>query len=159
VLVEREIEEWREVPGWPEYEISNKARGRRKSTLRILKPQYRNKGPRYGYFNLSSNGVLKAKYIHRLVAMAFIPNPNNLPLVLHGVKGVSDNTVTNLRWGTNSDNMRDRVRDGTCLESSKSHCPRGHEYTPDNIYWNNAEHTHRKCKICHNERRKKKENN
>lgn len=45
--------------------------------------------------------------VHRLVAEAFIPNPNNLPLVLHGILGKSDNSVNNLRWGTHSENLKD----------------------------------------------------
>lgn len=51
--------------------------------------------------------------LHRLVAKAFIPNPNNYPFVLHK-KATSDggtNYVDNLYWGTQLDNMRDRKRE------------------------------------------------
>jgi hypothetical protein len=46
--------------------------------------------------------------VHRLVAEAFIPNPNNLPSVLHLDDNPSNNNVDNLRWGTHKDNMNDR---------------------------------------------------
>jgi hypothetical protein len=51
--------------------------------------------------------------VHRAVAEAFIPNPNNLPEVCHcnGVR--SDNKETNLRWGTRRDNFSDMVAHGT----------------------------------------------
>jgi len=46
--------------------------------------------------------------VHRLVAEAFIPNPNNLPIVLHLDDNPSNNNVDNLRWGTHMDNINDR---------------------------------------------------
>ena len=47
------------------------------------------------------------KKIHRLVAEAFLPNPEKCKLVLHGVLGKKVNSVENLRWGTYSDNRED----------------------------------------------------
>lgn len=153
------IEEWREVVNYPRYEVSNIGRVRRIASGRVLKTQYRAGGVRYGYVNLyyaSGKRSFRAIYVHRLVAEAFIPNPDNLPLVLHGIEGVLDNSVLNLRWGNNSDNMKDRIRDGTCVNSLKTHCPRNHEYSPDNTSWWRGS---RKCRTCSNARRRKKENN
>lgn len=150
--------EWAEVIGYPNYEVSETGTVRNKSTGQALKTQYRTKGPRYGYVNLyfsKGRGDFRAEYVHRLVAKAFIPNPKGLPLVLHGLNGVSDNSATNLRWGENSDNMKDRIRDGTCVNSLKTHCPRNHEYSPENTSWWRGS---RKCRTCSNERRRKKEN-
>lgn len=148
-------EEWRFVPGYEGlYEVSNL--GRVKSTRRgsLLAPEKTRAG--HLRVTFSKDSIQKRFLVHRLVAMVFIPNPLNLPLVLHGENGVLDNSAGNLRWGTNSDNMRDRVRDGTCLNSRKTHCPRGHEYTPDNIKWHTRKNRSpsRECRTCDIERQR-----
>ncbi|HCN5579784.1 TPA: HNH endonuclease [Escherichia coli] len=70
---------------------------------RWLKPVNHSDG--YLYVNLRDKGALKKHYIHRLVAAAFIDNPNSLPQVNHinGIK--SDNRVDNLEWVTGCQNM------------------------------------------------------
>lgn len=69
-----------------------------------LKPSLNHKG--YCMVNLQINGKGGLKSIHRLVAEAFIPNPENKPQVNHinGIK--SDNKVENLEWSTQSENQR-----------------------------------------------------
>lgn len=52
------------------------------------------------------------RLVSRLVAKAFIPNPNNLPLVRHMDDNPLNNHVGNLRWGTQKDNMQDCVAHG-----------------------------------------------
>ncbi len=70
---------------------------------RVLKPQTDKYGYRYLVFR--GDGVRRKYMIHRLVAQAFIPNPNNLPQVNH-INGIKhDNRVQNLEWVTDSENQ------------------------------------------------------
>lgn len=55
-----------------------------------------------------------------------------------------------LLWGSNSDNQLDSVRDGTHVWASKTHCPRGHAYTENNIYWRERPRR-RTCSTCKRE--------
>lgn len=50
--------------------------------------------------------------VHRLVALTFIPNPENKPCVCHANDNPSDNRVENLWWGTHKENMQDMIRKG-----------------------------------------------
>ena len=51
--------------------------------------------------------------LHRFVATCFVPNPHNHPNVLHITNDKMNCHASNLRWGTQKDNMQDRLRDGT----------------------------------------------
>jgi hypothetical protein len=109
------MEIWKEIPGFEGlYEASTY--GRIKSLSRIMYT------PAGGMFK-SKERMLKLcfndKYlqvclfkkvikVHRLVALTFIPNPNNYPLVMHLDDNPSNNHVDNLRWGTPKHNSEDR---------------------------------------------------
>lgn len=67
--------------------------------------KYNGKQP-YHYVGLCKNGKKKNCFIHRLVAQAFIPNPDNLPQVNHKDGNVHNNNVNNLEWVTNSENTK-----------------------------------------------------
>ena len=70
----------------------------------FLKPASHKNG--YLYVYLSKNNKLKKHYIHRLVAMAYIPNPENLPEVDHKDNNKTNNCVNNLQWLSHKDNTR-----------------------------------------------------
>ena len=101
----------------------------------------------WGYFDvhLYKNGNHKVFKVHRLVAQAFIPNPNNLPEVNHKDENKSHNYLNNLEWCTSKYNQNYGTRNERiskkckCIETNK-------------IY--NSTHKVRKfvrdfyCKIC-----------
>ena len=96
-------EVWKPIEGYEDkYLISNT--GKVKSLYRniILKPKTDKDG--YKEVSLHKNGKSKTKKIHRLVAYAFIPNPNNLPQVNHKNENKENNHVENLEWCTSEYN-------------------------------------------------------
>ena len=108
----------REVWCWIEgyeilYQVSNL--GRVCSYNGKMKTQSGTLGPksRYKYVTLYKNNVGTKLQVHRLVAKHFIPNPHNYPNVLHKKNDRANNKVTNLKWGTQKDNIGDAIREGT----------------------------------------------
>ena len=97
------IEEWKVIEGYNNnYSVSNKGNVKNNKTDKILKPRL----DRHGYYrlNLRLNRKKKTVMVHRLTALAFIPNPENKPHVDHINNINTDNNVNNLRWVTNSEN-------------------------------------------------------
>jgi hypothetical protein len=94
------------------YEISNLGKVKNLKTNRILKTQILKIG--YKSINLCKNSKLTTKYIHRLIATAFIPNLENKPEVNHinGIK--TDNQILNLEWTTHKENINHAYRIGLC---------------------------------------------
>lgn len=80
----------------------------------------------YGYFRviLYKDRKAIAKTIHRLVATAFLSNPDNLPQINHKDGNKENNHVSNLEWCTSSYNIRHAFRMGL----SKSHTPKGADH-------------------------------
>lgn len=62
----------------------------------------------FQYYALSLN--YPTKYVHRIVAQAFIPNPDNLPTVDHINGDTTDNRVENLQWLSHKDNINKRTQ-------------------------------------------------
>lgn len=153
-------ETWKPAVGWEEhYEVSD--HGRVRSVDRTIHYKdgrtYLYKGKsmkawkdRRGYFvvTLHSGGKKKNKFIHRLVAEAFIgPCPDGMEC-LHGDGNKTNNHADNLRWGTSSENNLDTVRHGRHVNARKTHCPADHELTPENTSnWAKRAGV-RKCLAC-----------
>lgn len=68
-----------------------------------VKKAYVNKANQYLYVDLHKNGKSHKRPIHRLVAVAFIPNPDNKPTVDHIDGNRQNNAISNLRWATFSE--------------------------------------------------------
>lgn len=100
-------EEWRPIQGFEQdYEVSSQGRIRshRKGFVQILKPIFEKWN---GYFTVSlfdADGRMHKAKIHRLVALAFIPNPHGYPCVNHKDENKTNNRADNLEWCTKAYN-------------------------------------------------------
>lgn len=91
---------WKTIPEFPLYEIGDRGYVRRKDTMKILVNKLTKDGYAYVTLYNGSRNSAAHRRVHRLVAISFIPNPNNLQVVHHINSDVSDNSVTNLKWET-----------------------------------------------------------
>lgn len=158
-------EEWRPVVGYEGlYEVSNLGRVRsleryviRHGGLasgRPLKIHGRIRKlieqPPWGYpvVSLSKDGVPTKDYVHRLVLGAFVgPCPEGEE-VRHLDGNQRNPKLTNLAYGTSSENRLDTIRHGTDHNSRKTHCPQGHPYDLVNTYIMPSRPTARYCRAC-----------
>eukprot|EP01040_Poterioochromonas_malhamensis_P008755 gene8755-9483_t len=96
------IEEvWKVIEEYPDYEVSNMGRlwsWKRNKYMKLTM------GNRYIRVVLSNENQMKGFQFHRLVANAFIPNPDNKPVVDHIDGDAMNNQVNNLRWATFQEN-------------------------------------------------------
>lgn len=115
---------WKDIVGYEGvYQVSNfgnilSLNYNHTKKMKILKPSIDGCG--YKIVSLFSNKRKTTKTIHRLVAIAFIPNPLNKPEVNHinGIK--SDNNLSNLEWLTISENCKHKYKIGLQLPNIKS---------------------------------------
>lgn len=94
-------EYWKEVPDFPTYEVSTFGRIRKKGRYFKLTPD------KDGYYRVTvynKEGIRKYLRVHRVVATAFLPNPNSYPVVNHKNGDKQDNHLGNLEWCTISEN-------------------------------------------------------
>lgn len=93
---------WKVVEGSENYEVSKLGQVRNRKTGRILKPGNDKDG--YHHVNLYKEGKQKTCKVHRLVANAFIPNPENKTQVDHIDSYKTNNKINNLRWVSHQQN-------------------------------------------------------
>jgi len=119
---DRVNEEWRSIPGYEGYYEASTA-GRIRSVDRmqtgrwgevfhpshILTPNDVHNG--YQQVKFSIEGEKSQPLVHRLIAMTFLPNPDNLPQVNHKDGNPGNNNVSNLEWCTASENSLHRCRE------------------------------------------------
>lgn len=109
------VEEWKPIKDFEGlYEVSNY--GRIKSLAKMVRPNRGGylhkervmtsncKKHRYKRITLKHNGNKTCRYVHRLVAIAFIPNPDNKETINHKNGFRKDNFVNNLEWATQAEN-------------------------------------------------------
>lgn len=157
------MEEWRPVVGYEGlYEVSNtgKVRSCSRYYVNSLGNRFFLKGK---ILSLSDNGrgylrtILKkdnkesTKYIHRLVAQTFIPNPDNLPQVNHKDEDKSNNRVDNLEWCDSKYNLNYGTRNKRVIDTK---IERG-LFDPELCYLSKKEHN-RLAMIKYREKNKEK---
>ena len=104
-------ERWKQIREMPEYWVSDKERVWSNISNSFVEGSPNGK---CGHIDLSlrNNGRRVHKYLHRVVAEAFIPNPHKHPIVRHLDDDPSNNSIENLSWGTQIDNMQDCIHNG-----------------------------------------------
>lgn len=101
-------ERWKIDRDFPDYWVSNRGRVWSKLSNWFVEGTPLRSG--HVDMSLKYNGRRYHKYLHRMVAEAFIPNPHNYPLVRHLDDDPSNNDVDNLAWGTQYHNMQDCIQ-------------------------------------------------
>ncbi|MEG1388707.1 MAG: NUMOD4 domain-containing protein, partial [Algoriella sp.] len=101
---------WKRIPGYSLYEISNMGRIKTFNQFgcgrtAIMKPALDPNGYWRTMLKRDSDGKVHTIKVHRLVAITFIPNPENKPQVNHINSKPADNRLSNLEWVTRSENM------------------------------------------------------
>ena len=130
------MEIWKDIAGYEnKYQVSNYGRVRNiYGKGKILKPWMNDNG--YLLVTLSKDGIRKKYRVHRLVAQAFIPNPDNLETVDHIDSNKTNNHIDNLQWLSGIDNTRKAFNDG--LHMNHEYENRNYRYvinlTTNNIY-------------------------
>lgn len=141
-------EEWREVPGWSGYRVSDEGRviSTKRGRIRLLALHELPTGHVQVWLYAGSHASRRGVSVHRMVLEAFVgPCPEGME-ACHVNDVASDNRLRNLYWGTHADNMRDRLRNGNNPFANRTHCKRGHEFTPENTRLNTR--GARVCRSC-----------
>lgn len=111
----QDVENFKDIPDYPDYMVSkdgrvwNKMSGKFKSVHKL----------QTGYMavSLSTSAFRNNVLLHRVLASTFIPNPDNLPIVEHVNDVKTDNSLENLRWSTQKDNMANASKNGLLVGS------------------------------------------
>ena len=155
------IERWKPVNGYVGiYEVSSHGRVRsldrvvtysdgrvRRYKGKVLRTTPKQRGG-YPVVCLYSQDKGQTRHIHALVAEAFIgPRPEGME-VCHGDGDPANNRLDNLRYGTSRENKLDTVRHGTDRDAAKTHCPRGHRLSAENLRPSSAKRGKRQCLAC-----------
>lgn len=158
-MAEDRAERWAPVVGLEMfYEVSDLGRVRALPRVRVCKngviKRYRGKILAPG---VDSNRLLVHLYgadgrgvtrkVHQLVLEAFVgPRPPGME-GCHADDDFTNNRLTNLRWGTHTDNMQDCVSNGGNSRMKRTHCPRNHPLRPPNLVPSELKRG-RKCLAC-----------
>lgn len=130
-----ENEEWKDIPGIKNYQASNLGRIRSLDRLitskiingpflksgRVLKTSLNNITG-YRFVHIKINNKRKHLLVHRLIAITFIPNPENKRCVNHKNSIRDDNRLVNLEWATHSENVKYGFKYGFAISRKGIEC-------------------------------------
>lgn len=124
-----EKELWKQIEEYPNYEVSNLGRVKSKSRQvkrkndrnYIIKEKILKQEISSGYYRvgLFANNQITHKFVHRLMAQTFIPNPNNFPEINHKDENKLNNNINNLEWCTSKYNCNYGTRTKRIHEKTK----------------------------------------
>lgn len=155
---------WKDIKGYEGlYQVSNLGRikrlkGYRCKTERILSSSKGAHG--YRRISLSKDGIRPTFLVHRLVAEAFLPNPDNLSTVNHKDEDKTNNRVDNLEWMS----CKENINYGTGIQRrADKRSFAVNQYTLDGVFirqWNSAEEASKVlninrrniCALCNNQK-------
>ncbi len=139
------MEVWKDIAGFEGcYEVSNLGNvkslerrvlnngGMQRRHEKILKA-HSDKRQGHKMVMLCKDGKTYPRLVHRLVAEAFIPNPDNKPVVDHIDTDATNNRVENLRWVTQQENCMNPLTRINNSKSKMGHPYRGRPLTPEEI--------------------------
>ena len=98
------------IPGYPNFYVSKRGRVWKRVRDGTWKELQYIKNPTRGYLQVSLKG--KQFRLNRLVAIVYIPNPSNLPIVMHLDNNIYNNHYKNLKWGTYKENTQQMMGEG-----------------------------------------------
>lgn len=113
---------WKDVVGFDGYKVSNTGlvKSFRKNTRGVILRQSNDKDG-YKKVSMTKNKKEYTKRVHIIVAQAFLPNPENKPVVHHKDNNKSNNHVSNLEWVTVSENTKYAYEDGVFTPPNAKH--------------------------------------
>ncbi len=134
-------ETWVRIPLAPNYSVSNKGRVKSHTAWHgVPGPRVLRSANSHGYrvVRILHDGKWKVRRIHQLVLEGFVgPRPEGCPEIRHLNGDRADNRLSNLAYGTRSENQLDRVEHGRHHHANKHECSRGHSFSdPENVALN-----------------------
>lgn len=136
--------EWKAVPGYENYQVSNSGLVRGRSG-KILSPSD-SRG--YQVLRLSKNAVKQGFSVHSLVLLAFVgPRPQG-SVIMHLDHDKKNNHLNNLRYGTQRENVQMSIQSGNRPGGDGRNCVRGHLLIDKNLIIRKNGYTEcRRCKL------------